>query len=154
MRIKIQGNAKNIHNKVIRYAAHFFAKCLISQRLSSKINVKIVFCELLKSEQAYGDAIFTKNSWRPRDFEIRLHHNMSKSRTLRVLAHEMVHVQQWAKGRMVDLSTGEVWFYKKNYSSTVMDKCKPWQLPWEAEAMFKEEVLLTFYKNGKIQPLK
>jgi hypothetical protein len=148
MRVTFEGESKHMDRAAVRVAAQFFGKCLIKPQMSSKVKINIVFCDLIKNNKNYGDACFTKSAWRPRDFEIRIEQRLRKKMLLRVLAHEMAHVQQWVSGRMIDLSDGSIRYAKKQYPSTWTKK-EPWKLPWEKEAIMAEENLLEAYAKFK-----
>lgn len=153
MRIVMKGQPLRISDTIIRSAAHFFAWCLFSAKTRKKITVRINFVKgLMRNQKAFGDAVFVDRAWRPRQFEIRLDRNLGKKMMLRVLAHEMVHVQQWVNGRMVDLSDGRIRYCNEDWPSNSLKRKKQWQLPWEREAIEKEQILLNLYVNRQAKP--
>jgi hypothetical protein len=73
----------------------------------------------------------------PREFEIRLDSNMNIPAILRILAHEMVHVKQFATGEMVEVKASDeyvVWQGKRHTETSN----NYWDVPWEIEANGKE----------------
>ena len=55
---------------------------------------------------------------------------------LRTLAHEMVHVKQWAKGEMYEyVKSGLIRFHKTKFDA---DNINYWDYPWEIEAFGKQ----------------
>ena len=65
---------------------------------------------------------------------------------LTVLAHEMVHVKQYAKGEMKDyIRMKSVKFQGKIYNDEEMDY---WDHPWEIEAHGREKGLYYRFING------
>lgn len=149
----MSGYPLRISDKVVRSAAHFFARCLFSDKTRKNITVEINFVKgLIRTHKSFGDAVFVDRAWRPRHFEIRLDRNLGKSMMLRVLAHELVHVQQWVNGRMVDLSDGRIRYCNKDWPSNSLNRKKQWELPWEREAIEKEQFLLNLYVKHQAKP--
>ena len=103
----------------IKEATEFFAKSLGINRLKTKINV-LVHEQLLID----GDTMGYCEAKSEREFDISL---CSWGNWLSVLAHEMVHVRQFARGEL-DLQM-DTWKSRK-YCSNIDD----WDQPWEKEA--------------------
>ena len=59
----------------------------------------------------------------------------SKRRIMETIAHEMVHIKQYAKGELVDLSRCGSTRWLENVVDTSTNY---WDLPWEIEAHGKE----------------
>lgn len=149
MRVNITGDAKCLSRNEVRTATHFFSRQLFTvNSLKNAEKVDIHFVVGLKDrENNLGDATFLDRAWKPKKYRIRLDSNLSKSMLLRVLAHEMTHVHQWAIGRMVDLKNGTVRYNNKDHSALfVQRKKKVWQLPWEKDAIESENRLLASYR--------
>ncbi len=66
-----------------------------------------------------------------RDFELEIGTNQRLRRLLETVAHEMVHVKQFARG---ELNEKPAWL-GKTYN---VDKTEYWDLPWEVEAHGRE----------------
>ena len=61
--------------------------------------------------------------------------SVSKRKIMETIAHEMVHLKQYAKGELVDLERcGSTTWQKTKINS----ETNYWDLPWEVEAHGKE----------------
>lgn len=120
-------------------AAVFFASQLISRQLMPYLEVEV---KLLKSIRDYGSCICL--DWpvnahnKPRGFEVILKSNVSEEMMLRTLAHEMVHVKQFARCELAQ--DHEYW-----YRTAVPENTQYHDLPWEVEAACLEQVLYANY---------
>lgn len=68
----------------------------------------------------------------PRNFKIEINHTQGLRRMLETVAHEMVHVKQYARNEMNDWVHDEKYYKWKGTS--VPEKTNYWDLPWEIEA--------------------
>ena len=111
----------------------------MSKRLLDSISVTIQFDDRLTD---YGGAVVsgTNDSGRPRVFTIELHPGLGAPDIFETLAHEMVHVRQYAKGHLSDGL--ERW---KGCSANPEDM-DYYARPWEREAMALEEGLMVKFK--------
>jgi len=79
-----------------------------------------------------GDAERTD---RPRVFELEIHKNMRLRKILETIAHEMVHVKQYARGELYQGSR----INKMRWQGDWLDKDPDyWDQPWEIEAHGRE----------------
>lgn len=133
------GRCKTISVREIKKATIFFAELVLGKRLAKNIAVDIFLEDLLFSEAfchaiPFGRAI--------RDFEISINKNLSRKSILRALAHEMVHVRQFAHGKLkfidIDVSKWGKRVYRHSYSNY-------FKLPWEVEAHKLETELFKAY---------
>lgn len=137
IRTKNQAVLTPFERNVIREAAHFYADTLLSKRITDNINLRInIIQDYYKKTGFMGDAapIDDENYYRPRNFEI----NIEKTKRLKSivfsLAHEMIHVKQFAKGELKDHKrSNKVIFHKVKF-----DDDNYWESPWEIEAYGKE----------------
>lgn len=134
-------NSFEIFNAMI-----FYGEKLMTKRMLSAIDVKVVFIpNLEEKENATGDCIWEDDNSRPREFMIRLDACASKKKLLTILAHEMVHIKQYTRGEMRDMiRCGRTKWRKKIYD---MDKTNYWDLPWEIEAHGREYGLYVRFKD-------
>ena len=89
-----------------------------------------------KYEYGYCENVDVER-WAPRDFVIELNETKKNSTLLRVLAHELTHVKQYARREMVEQRDGSViWKGRKCHRTKYHD------LPWEKEALKSETILL------------
>lgn len=128
--------------KVLEEAARFFAKQLLHPRTVQKIELDIEIENRLDVE---GECISEDDHKNPRYFTIRLRKQKLDS-MIKTLAHEMVHVKQYAKNelgkelalarigkglRIVTRWQGELWSPKSKEDDY-------WDAPWEIEAYGRE----------------
>ena len=95
MQLSIVGCPDRVHFRpFVKRAAMFYAEQLLSKKLMENIYLKIKFDNKI---DVYGYAsIGESNIGKPREFEIELNPNIGARRILETLAHEMVHVKQFA----------------------------------------------------------
>ena len=105
-------------------------------RLKDKITINLEFVSgLKKRESIYGDCIWEDEDYRPREFTIRIDAGMDMRTTLTTIAHEMVHVKQYAKDEMKQLFVVNKTRFKGEY---IPADTNYWDLPWEIEAHGRE----------------
>jgi hypothetical protein len=142
MIVNIKGSTKKIR-ALVESAAWYYAEKLMSKRLykTLELNIKLVR-NLSKKEGAEGLCIW--DEWEtaktPRGYSIDLDSAVSLRNLLINLAHEMVHVKQWAKGEMYEYSRSPslVRFKKSVYD---IDDLDYYDYPWEIEAFGRQEGL-------------
>jgi hypothetical protein len=133
MNLRIVGGSKEQKARV-RSLVKYSASKLMSTRLVNKLNITVRLKEaLFSSESVYGDCIYLWDEHRPKDFVIRADADMTMKALLVTIAHEMVHVKQWARDEMKTVTHAgySVVRYKKGYFTHGMDY---WEQPWEIEA--------------------
>lgn len=142
MHITFEGTAKNIDNAELEYAANFYMGVL-APRLVDKLSVNIV---LKKLGDVHGFCEVVDGERRPRDFEIELNRKLNRYDILHALAHELVHVKQYARNEILD--KGKVThFLGKTYVNESTDY---YDSPWEIEAYGREVGLyIKFIKHVK-----
>jgi hypothetical protein len=146
--IVIHGTPKKISSYKIREAACFFSDHLL-KRLSK--NVKIVIKlknNLYRKTKCFGYAIYTDEDVRPdrhREFEIEMESDMGPVFMIRTLAHELVHVKQYARGELNDSCYGN---YQKWQGVMYNEQLISYKdLPWEKEALQLERELYHLWKQ-------
>ena len=122
----------------LQHAAQFFASELLSRKMLKHIELEITMRTTMKN---LGSCCITYyNDWyKAREFEIELRRHRSLKNTLLTLAHEMVHLKQFAKGELNDENTK--WKGVK-VDTDVVDYN---DLPWEIEACSLEYILYGLY---------
>jgi len=137
-RIRIYGctNKPNLKNQ-IRSASECFIQCLIPLKKKYDITITL-YKNLLAEEEAYGECwCENKNS-----FCLRIEKEMEMETIIKTLAHEFVHLKQFAKGELKFLNkhnmwNGRVFCHSSNYNNT----------PWEKEATEFENLLFESWKQ-------
>jgi len=141
MRVTIIGKPSKIHSSLIHEAAVFYTTELIRPRLSSKLSVCIFFKKgMLKDEGLEATCVWEDRNIRTREFTIHLDKDMSKRKLLISLAHELVHVKQYATGEMKQYLRRfpDVSWMGKFVNTNELDYN---QWPWEIEAWDMEHSL-------------
>lgn len=131
MQVHIRGFRDREMTSLLKDAAEFYAKKLMHKNLTNYLQIDIIrkkldtrvdgFCEIVDPE------------YKPRIFTIEINSNIRKKRDVfETLAHEMVHVKQYATRELVYPARGN---YQRwmgfDYNDGEVDY---WDEPWEIEA--------------------
>ena len=128
----------------VRRAALFYAEELLTEKMLDNISVRIKFNKKLDAF-GYAEVIDYNGSNKPREFEIELHPGIGAYDILKTLAHEMVHIKQYAYNETNETLTR--WKGQRVDS----DDIDYWMQPWEIEAHGIEVGLFTkFTKKEKL----
>ena len=123
MTIRIQGGTKN-QKKYVRSMVKFCTKTLMPRMKTLDITIK-----LTSPNGAMGYCLELDNN---RTFEIEADRKLRMRKLLETIAHEMVHVKQYARRELHPVH--ETWC-GKTYNPK---KVSYWDLPWEIEAHGRE----------------
>ena len=123
--------------KLVRSIAHWVSRKSMDVRLRTSGTVNIVIQkDLYLKEKVQGLSWIDDEEYRPRKFKIQVEEQSKLRHMLETIAHEMIHIKQWASGDMYEYSDGyRTKFKKKAYNTKKMDY---WDAPWEVEAHGKE----------------
>jgi len=157
MRIKTIGRPSHVSVNMIKKAAYFYGKYLIGGgKLFNNIRLTIRFEKLENDEGDYAYCDWTDDNNNCREFLIGIDRVLSKKETLLALAHEMVHLKQYAKGEMKDIWR-PVRMVKWQGEKYLHEKMDYWECPWEIEAYGREKGLyfkfLTYIQYGEPEEL-
>lgn len=142
MKIIIKGTNHKIKYGEVRKAARFFSSLLMSKRLLNSLHLDIIF-EAIPGYKGSTDYLDTND--RPRIFEVQINPNMSKRNQLLTLAHELVHVKQFATGELKEyLKKTPAAMRWGNEVIEITDETY-WDMPWEIEAYGRETGLYKRY---------
>lgn len=133
---------KSKEKALLKEAALFFADQLMDPRMVRNLMIDI---EVRKNCDVHGECIDEDGTRNPRFFTIGLKYMDDVEEMVKTLAHEMVHVKQYAKNelqsgimvaargglRMTSKWMGEVWKPKRKEDHY-------YDSPWEIEAYGKE----------------
>ena len=140
MILNIKGSNKN-YRKLIESAAYYHAEKLVGKRLLKTIKININLRRgMLKKDDVEGTCIW--DDWEdlrktPRDFTIELDSGVNIRNILINLAHEMVHIKQWAKNEMYEyMNTVDLVRFKGE--KIHLKEIEYWDYPWEIEAYGKQ----------------
>lgn len=135
MHVTIRGGSAR-QKKYAISMAHFCGERLLGNRLYPKVELRIKLVkDLLKNQKVYGDAIWEDEGCYPKEFTIRADSSQPMRRVLETIAHEMVHVKQYAKDELHEYTQKKGHRYQGQFYS---DKLDYWDEPWEIEAHGRE----------------
>jgi hypothetical protein len=133
--------------KILKMATHFYASRLMSDRLSNTLEISVnVIKDFYVKNKILGEA-FPKDDVlglpSNKQFVINLEwNNKLGKRVLQCLAHEMVHVKQYAKGELkFHEKRNLVTFQREQYQGD-----EYWESLWEIEAYGREVGLYQKFK--------
>lgn len=137
--IEVIGSCKKKRDMVKDMA--MFCSSILMPKMST-LDIKIhLISKLISKEGIAGDCIWEDNTHLPREFTIRIDSTQKLKEMLESIAHEMVHVKQYAKGELKDFSydtSGCKWLGKY----IKFDKVNYYDHPWEIEAYGRERGLI------------
>jgi len=154
MQLKVIGENPNITHAEMKYAAEWMSNLIMSPQLRKYLKVTISF---KKEKDALGTTEVRdyddENFRMPRKFLVRINPKERRNSVLKILAHELVHVKQFARGELKD--NGHPMYMKWNKEDVNSEKTDYWDLPWEIEAYGREYGMFRRYnehvKNDKIK---
>ena len=145
--IRISGAMPIEMKQHFRDAVEYFANHLMAPQLVANLNIHLKYKHDLEDE-TQGECEVLSESLTPRRFKITIT-PLSDTRVHRVelfntLAHEMVHVKQFACKQLKYMTrSAEKTKWKGRYIN--QEKIKYEKLPWEKEAFRREEQLFLYY---------
>ena len=121
--------------------------CADKLKIKDSVVIDIEFSKsLYKEDGLLGEVDFDDSNHNPKEFTITVDSTGSKRRMMETIAHEMVHVKQYSKGELVDLSRSN----STRWQNNIIDKnTNYWDLPWEIEAHGKELGLFIRWAEDK-----
>ena len=136
MLLHVKGSNKKVR-KVVEQAAWYYAEKLMGKRLLGSLEITInLKKDLLIKEGNEGSAIWEDDGYRSREFSIELDTTVKIRNLLITLAHEMVHVKQWAKNEMYEYMEPHMVRFKGE--KIHLKETDYWDYPWEIEAYGKQ----------------
>lgn len=136
MIISITGGSAKLKDLAESIARHS-AELLLDKKLIDKLTVDIEFSRtLLKEDGMLAEIDFDDRIHKPREFTITVDSTVPQRRIMESIAHEMVHLKQYAVGEMCDTDDPNVVQWKRKHVDLI--KCEYWDRPWEVEAHGKE----------------
>jgi hypothetical protein len=110
--------------------------CANKLKIKDSVIIDVEFSKTLyKEDGILGEVDFDDSNHRPKEFTITVDSTGSKRKIMETIAHEMVHVKQYSKGELIDMSrSGQT----KWQNVPVNKQTNYWDQPWEIEAHGKE----------------
>jgi len=149
MYLNIEGGTKK-QRDLVESMAVFAGYKLMREKLADSIELDIELTRnLYKEDGNIGDVIWEDRNHRPKQYSMRVDSSVDLRRILETVAHEMVHVSQFATGRWVELYKTK----KTRWEGKVLKKVPQyWDRPWEIEAHGREVGLfLQWVEENKLQ---
>jgi hypothetical protein len=120
--------------EMVNSLSNFILNKFFTKAKQEKLNIVVTFKKgLYNKTDQYANCIWEDEHYRPLDFTIQIDPDQKIQLLLNSLAHELVHVKQWAKGEFYQLQR-ERNVYKFNGQRWDTDKVDYWDTPWEIEA--------------------
>ncbi len=118
---------------MVTEAVRFYASTLMNRQLVKNLTVKVSF----KDEDVDGFCNTDDDLAKPREFALQINPKRSVKAILTALAHEMVHVKQYATGesRQYERTPYVTKFRGVMVNTETTDY---WDLPWEIDAYGRE----------------
>ena len=135
----IQGRPSKSQVKAIDY----FARRLFSRQLCQHLHIRLSF---KKTNDYWGLAIVDDYNAKgmPRYFTVEVKRDLSEQEKLMSIAHELVHIRQYATGQLNEEMT--LW----QGESVNSDLIPYFEQPWEIEAYDLGDQLYKDYINGNV----
>lgn len=150
MQLKIVGFTKKQQSELTE-AAHLFANLLMDPRTVRRLNIDI---EHTPNNEVQGECVDEDGNRNPRWFTISIRGSKGDDDIIQTLAHEMVHVKQYAKN---ELKYGMLVPTRGGFKSTSKWMGEIWKpkgkedhyydAPWEIEAYGREVGLYAKWLN-------
>ena len=136
MLLHVKGS-DNKTRKLVKTAAWWYAEKLMGKRLLRSLEITINLKKnLLDKDGHEGTAIWEDDNIRPKEFTISLDSTCTIRNILITLAHEMVHIKQWAKGEMYEYAEQDMVRFNKTKFN--LANINYWDYPWEIEAFGRQ----------------
>lgn len=145
MRVSVKGKNDKVAKTEIRYAAKYYMNILLKGKedLLDKLDITVEFIRMdTKGNCSPHDET---DGELPTEFIIELDPRASRDNQLSTLAHECVHIKQFALGEL-DYGDKFIIYKKKKFNLDTVDY---WDLPSEIEAYGREVGLLHRYLDHK-----
>tara|TARA_A200000159_G_C7337569_1_gene345738 strand:+ start:2961 stop:3425 length:465 start_codon:yes stop_codon:yes gene_type:complete len=130
--IEVTGGIKSQRDKV-ESMVQFCIEKLMPRMQTLDIDIR------LKSiNDANGYCTKLADTKNPREFDIEVDYKLSMRQILETVAHEMVHVKQYARNEMCDADNPSTNKTSWKSNSVCTKSTEYWDLPWEIEAHGRE----------------
>jgi len=142
-------NAFSSNAKEMSRALNIFADYLLGKSLSSRISMRVHFTKLGSNAMVCWE----NENYKPREFimEVDLYNTGTWKNLITTLAHEMVHVKQFARNEifqnMRKPSDVLMWRNKEIHFKQMYEKDRP----WEIEAYAREDEIAKLYWDQPCQ---
>lgn len=158
MNLTIRNSPYPDQNPYIRKAIYFYGKKLMHGNLLRNLTLSIEFKDVTKreidGEVGPMDVRDLNDPKNPRNFKMYVSNTLARNRMFVTLAHEMVHVKQYATGELIDVSDVSMYndfekeFWKVYWKGElIICDGTSIEYPWEIEANGLEAGLFHHFKK-------
>jgi len=150
IQVRVTGKCSRISKRQVREAVSFYSSLIISRRLLNYLTVRVEFKNLWKTDKCTGTCCPEYDEPRPRDFIVEVNSEMSKKKILETLAHELVHMKQFAYGELKHyLKIPKTRFLDELFDNEreVQSDENYWFSPWEIESWGRQPGMYVLYKQ-------
>jgi hypothetical protein len=140
MELTYTGKPVRVSLKEYDYATNWIMSRLVSKKLMKNISVEL---SLRKIKGLNGQTEVADDRKYPREFVVVVNPYLSRKSQLSTLAHELVHVKQFATGELKSELRGTLQKWKDSYVDH--SETEYFDLPWEVEAWGREHGLYVRY---------
>lgn len=135
--------------KLVRKAVRWYSERLFTTRMDESIIVHVKFTkDLHKRYKSLGSCGPKEIVDRPKEFDIEIDADLSQRRVLQTIAHELVHVRQYATGHLKEYNRNcDVKWKGERFEEKQTSGDEYWFTPWEIEAYGVEVGLYTLLKK-------
>lgn len=141
MHVEVIGHRSKRLKELMINATKFYCSLLMTKRMCDSLEIYILLKKHLEEDYS-GFCMFLDHYDGIRTFEIELAKGYTVNETLSSLAHELVHLKQFAKGELKDdMVTASIFKWKGQDIDE--NKVNYWDLPFEIEAYGREKGLHT-----------
>ena len=141
MNIEVRGKSKHISKAEVKFATAFFAQYLMGPKLAKNIDRDVTFFNPTGVSEGFCSPVDAER--RPRHFEILVKADMARHKTLKIMAHEMVHAKQYARNELSNELITAKWKGKTYHISGNIEDYLNY--PWEIEAFGREHGMYLLY---------
>lgn len=132
MLVSVMGLRSKRFENIVLKASEYYLSMLIPRHIRQHITIDVEFESRLDDKaDGFCEVIGHNSRKKPREFQISIQKNKSQRYMLMTLAHEMVHLKQYALGELDE--NMNVWKGRRIHSKTDY-----WDTPWEIEAHGRE----------------
>ena len=137
MKVYIRKNGFQINSRLTRYAVQWYAHMLMHHNLCKNLEIRVTHKDL---GRIYAEVmpVYEEDSYRTRIFSVVMNPLYSTRNYLLSLAHEMVHVKQYATGEVRDLERADLLLVKWKDVFVSEEVNNYYDLPWEIDAFGRE----------------
>ena len=148
MEIEVTGHRSTRFKRLVSQAVEYYCSRLMSKRMLNTLYIDIEFKKKLDDDEDF-EAFCSYHGKEDgvRSFTIEIKKGLTTRDILTYLAHECVHVKQFATGEMKD---GAVYAITTRWKGKEINEQKVdyWDHPWEIEAYGREKGLYSRFINS------